>query len=75
MTAQAPLWEFGFGLSYTTFKTEWLSTPQPSALKSYGASRDSQPYTIAHTHLPTTQHATHAHTRTRTRHMACSGEG
>ncbi|ELR20723.1 betaxylosidase [Acanthamoeba castellanii str. Neff] len=34
-TGPAPLWEFGFGLSYTTFKTEWLSTPQPSALKSY----------------------------------------
>jgi len=22
-----PLWEFGFGLSYTTFKTTWMSSP------------------------------------------------
>lgn len=31
-TGPAPLWEFGFGLSYTKFNTTWLDKPTPALI-------------------------------------------
>lgn len=45
-TGPTPLWEFGFGLSYTTFKTQWLDSPTPDVVKTYVAREQSVSFRV-----------------------------